>query len=436
MATFTSLSRAALLAAAALVLGPGSHSHQSRPDWTKNLDDDERNLVGFAGNVPDSAKPKVTAYFPNQSYAVGSTAQLEITDRASELSVQMFRAGMTVRRITENDVLTGKAVSTVRRIGSVNGHRTVAIRLGADWPSGVYYAQLTAPGDRVGYATFVLRPRHLGAHSVAIVMPTQTWQAYNFRDDDGNGVPNTWYAGGNTASLSRPFLNRGVPPHYKYYDHKFMAWVNLTRGGADYLSDADLNGASGAELRKSYELLIFEGHHEYVTQHEYDAVKSFRDRGGNLIFLSANNFFWKVTISGNLMTRVAKWRDLGRPEAALIGVEYYRNDMGEHRGPWVVRPAAKKLPWLIDGTGLTVGMEFSSGGIEADDITADSPKNVLVVAAIPNLYGDGRNADMTYYDTPAGAKVFAAGAFSIAGSVWQGHVRQLMSNLWAWMAKD
>jgi hypothetical protein len=434
MATFTSLSRAALLAAAALVLGSGAP--HGRTDWTKTLDADEQSLVGFAGHVRDSAKPKVTAFFPKQSYAVGSTARLEIADRASDLRVQLFRAGMSVKRISANDVMTGKPISGIRRLGSVDGHRTVAIRLGANWPSGVYYAQLTAPGDRVGYATFVLRPKQLGAHSVAIVMPTQTWQAYNFRDDNGDGVPDTWYAGGNTARLSRPFLNRGVPPHYKYYDHKFMAWVNLTRNGADYLSDADLNGTSGARLRKAYQLLVFEGHHEYVTQHEYDAVTNYRDRGGNLLFLSANNFFWKITISNNVMTRVAKWRDLGRPEAALIGVEYYHNDLGEHRGSWVVRPTAKKLPWLIDGTGLRVGMKFSSGGIEADEVTSDSPKNVRVIAAIPNLYGDGRNADMTYYDTPAGAKVFAAGAFSIAGSVWQGHVRQLVTNLWDWLAKD
>ena len=80
---------------------------------------------------------------------------------------------------------------------------------------------------------------------------------------------------------------------------------HLTRGGVDYLSDADLNGTTGAKLRKAYQLLIFEGHHEYVTQHEYDAVTNFRDRGGNLIFLSANNFFWKITISNNVMTRVA-----------------------------------------------------------------------------------------------------------------------------------
>jgi N,N-dimethylformamidase len=434
MATFTSLRRVALLAAAALVLGPGSHD--GRPDWTKHLDADELDMVGFAGHVPDSAKPKVTAYFPKESYATGTTAQLEISDRAPDVKVQMFRAGMNQARISASDVMTGKPVTGVRDLGSVTGERTVSVRLGAQWPSGLYFARLTAPGDRIGYATFVLRPNRLGQHPVAIVMPTQTWQAYNFRDDDHDGVPNTWYAGGSTARLSRPFLNRGVPPHYKYYDHRFMAWVNLTRDGADYLSDADLNGANGAALRKAYQLLIFEGHHEYVTTHEYDAVTRFRDLGGNLIFLSANNFFWKITIKNDVMTRVAKWRDLGRPEAALIGVEYYHNDMGEHRGPWIVRPAAVKLPWLVAETGLQPGLPFSSGGIEADDVTSASPKNVRVIAAIPNLYGDGRDADMTYYDTPAGAKVFAAGAFTIAGSVWQGHVEQLMTNLWDRLAQD
>jgi hypothetical protein len=434
MATFTSLSRVAVLAAATLVLGSGAH--HSRAGWTESLDSDERNLVGFAGHVADSVKPKVTAYFPKESYAVGSIARLEILDTASDVQVQMFRAGMSAKRITANDVLTGEPVSKSRRLGSVNGRRTVAIRLGMDWPSGVYYAQLTAPGGRVGYAIFVLRPQRLGEHAVAVVIPTQTWQAYNFRDGNGDGVPDTWYAAGTTAPLSRPFLDRGVPPHYKYYDHRFLAWVNLTRGGADYLSDADLNGASGARLRKAYQLLVFEGHHEYVTQHEYDAVTSFRDRGGNLIFLSANNFYWRITIRNNVMTRVAKWRDLGRPEAALVGVEFFHNDMGEHRGPWVVRRGAQTLPWLIDGTGLRLGMAFSSGGIEADEVTPASPKTVRVIAAIPNLYGDGRSADMTYYDTPAGAKVFAAGAFSIAGSVWQGHVRELVANLWAWMARN
>jgi hypothetical protein len=42
---------------------------------------------------------------------------------------------------------------------------------------------------------------------------------------------------------------------------------------------------------------------------------------------------------------------------------------------------------------------------------------------------------MTYYETNSGAKVFAAGAFTLAGSVWQPDVRQLMNNLWGRLAR-
>ena len=37
----------------------------------------------------------------------------------------------------------------------------------------------------------------------------------------------------------------------------------------------------------------------------------------------------------------------------------------------------------------------------------------------------------SYYETARGAKVFAAGAFTIAGSVLQPQVSQLLENLWA-----
>jgi hypothetical protein len=43
---------------------------------------------------------------------------------------------------------------------------------------------------------------------------------------------------------------------------------------------------------------------------------------------------------------------------------------------------------------------------------------------------------MTYYETAGGARVFAAGAFTLAGAVWQGHVYQLVANLWARLAKE
>jgi hypothetical protein len=37
---------------------------------------------------------------------------------------------------------------------------------------------------------------------------------------------------------------------------------------------------------------------------------------------------------------------------------------------------------------------------------------------------------MTYYTTPAGAQVFAAGAFSLADAIRNPQVRRLVTNVW------
>ena len=198
----------------------------------------------------------------------------------------------------------------------------------------------------------------------------------------------------------------------------------------DYLSDAELrSAASGRSLAAAYDLIVFSGHHEYVTTHEYDAVTSYRNLGGNLMFLAANNFFWKITLRHGVMTRVAQWRDLGRPEAALIGVQYRANDRGGHRGSWIVR-RAEAARWLLAGTGAEDGAGIGNGGIEIDSTALSSPADVEVLAEIPNLYGPGFTAQMTYYETPSGAKVFAAGAFTLAGQTGDPVIGRLVANLW------
>ena len=54
-------------------------------------------------------------------------------------------------------------------------------------------------------------------------------------------------------------------------------------------------------------------------------------------------------------------------------------------------------------------------------------------AEIPNLIGPGGTAQMTYYETPAGARVFAAGAFTLAGAR-DPLSRRLLENLWRHLA--
>jgi len=317
-----------------------------------------------------------------------------------------------------------------------NRHRSGTIQLEiGDWPTGLYFVRLTTEDRRVGYAPFVVRPRTLGTSKIAVVLPTNTWQAYNFRDADGDGWGDTWYAGGSPpVVLDRPYLNRGVPPRFRRYDLPFIKWLHWTGKTPDYLCDEDVARVrDGDELRRAYDLVIFPGHTEYVTEHGYDVVQRYRDLGGNLMFLSANNFFWKVERRGTSLRRIARWRQLGRPESGLLGNQYLANDDGTKQGVFYVTDADAS-PWLWAGTSLTTGStlgEYVGGyGIEIDATTQHSPPGTKVLAVIPNLFGLGKHAEMTYYESPAGARVFAAGAMDFGGSATFWPVRRMLENLW------
>ena len=58
-----------------------------------------------------------------------------------------------------------------------------------------------------------------------------------------------------------------------------------------------------------------------------------------------------------------------------------------------------------------------------------------VLAVIPNVFGPGMTAEMAYYQTPRGAKVFAAGAFSVSASIWNRPMQKVVENLWARLAR-
>jgi hypothetical protein len=393
-------------------------------------------LHGRDERQPPSSRPTVEAAFPEESYAASTTARLVIWTGGRNVSLQLFRAGTEEVALQVRDVMLGSAVTPLAHVGNLYPGRRIAVQLG-DWPSGLYFAKLVARGGKIGYAPFVLRPRTLGEHRIAVVLPTMTWQAYNFHDDDRNGTLDTWYAGQKHARLGRPYENRGVIPHYKYYDQPFLRWLLATEREVDYLADADVDRGSttGRILVDDYDLIVFPGHHEYVTSHEYDVISAYRNLGGNLMFLSANNFFWRTVKSGKVMTRTNKWRDLGRPESALIGVQYFGYDEGRHRGAWILR-GAPALRWIFAGTGLGKGSRFANAGIEADETTSSSPRGTQILGAIPNLFGTGHDAQMTYYETKTGAKVFAAGAFTLSGSVWWPDVKRVMENLWTRLAND
>jgi N,N-dimethylformamidase beta subunit-like, C-terminal len=415
-----------ILAAVGVILTSRPPSVPTTQQWT-DIDTDE----GLAPRPKWELVPAVQATFLRESYKPGATARLVLWHREGPLTIQFFHAGPGYQSNRSNTIMTGVAVSRPAQIGPRSAHQPFLVRIGA-WPSGVYFARLAARDGRIGYAPFIVRPKQLGEHRVLVVMPTYTWQAYNFRDDNGDGYGDTWYAGWrqNWAKLARPFLARGVPPHYATYDLRFLHWLAWNHKQVDFFADSDLGASPSAQaLAKRYDLIVFPGHHEYVTTREYNLIEGYRNLGGNLAFLSADNLFWRIDLHGNVMTRVKKWRDLGRPEASIVGVQYIGTDLGRHQGPWVLRHV-EKAPWLFDRTGLQDGSDLAHGGIEIDHTQASSPHGIQVLAEMPELFGPGFTAQMTYYDTARGAKVFAAGAFTLAGCSLQPQVSQLLENLW------
>jgi hypothetical protein len=165
--------------------------------------------------------------------------------------------------------------------------------------------------------------------------------------------------------------------------------------------------------------------------HVFSLMERYRNLGGNLIFLSANSFFWKVEIDDEgVMHRIRKFRSIGHPEAAWIGVGYLGNDRGEMRLPYFVRETAA-APWFWEGTGLTLDGQFGLNGIEIDHTTKDSPPQTIVLAEIPEIYGPGFTAQMTYYETDEGAKVFSAGTLDFCATVARQPQRRMLENLWA-----
>ena len=385
--------------------------------------------AGAATVPPPAPPPAMTAIFAQPSYAPGQVAQLQIVADATRLTVQPV-AAFSKSQDQQAPIASDPTAGTPLTVAWHPGPGLLDVRL-PRWPSGVYFMRLTSAVGRT-LAPVVIRPAHLGQAPVAVIVPTYTWQAYNRRGGD------TWYVCGcvHTVDLSRPYLDGGVPYNFGQYDRDFLQWLALSKARVDFLADSDLDAiASGAELRHLYRMVVFESHSEYVTAHIYDVTQQYRNLGGHLAFLSANDFFREVVVDGDSMTLIGRWRDLGRPEAALMGGQYLGWYQNIYPGQPYTVVGARRVPWLFAGTGLSDGSLIPGYfGIEIDAVTRASPPGTTVLADIPNIF-PGQTADMTYYSTPAGAEVFDAGTINFGGAANNPYVAGLLANLWKHMAQ-
>jgi hypothetical protein len=112
-----------------------------------------------------------------------------------------------------------------------------------------------------------------------------------------------------------------------------------------------------------------------------------------------------------------------------VGVQWAASNYGTSQSPYVVQGAAAS-PWAFAGTGLRNGSAFGRYGIEIDARAPSSPAGTRLLARIPNAIG-AHDAEMTYYESGSGARVFAAGALNFAASITDPAVSRLVDNVWS-----
>jgi hypothetical protein len=103
------------------------------------------------------------------------------------------------------------------------------------------------------------------------------------------------------------------------------------------------------------------------------------------------------------------------------------------QAPYTVTGAAA-APWAFAGNGFGDGSVFGTYGIEIDAHAPTSPPVIVVLAQAQGAVSPTRAGEMTYYETPAGAKVFAAGTLNFAASIDDPAVGRLIDNVWSRLA--
>ena len=231
-----------------------------------------------------------------------------------------------------------------------------------------------------------------------------------------------------SVDLERPFLDFGVPFRFRDWDLDFIAWLNRTGKHVDFLTDDDLEAFRPAtSWPTAYDLVVFPGHAEYVTEHEYDVVQRYRDRRRQP----------HVPLREQLLLEGAARRPAadegGSVAEARAGPRRRSSACSSSRATTAggrARTSCTAPRGRSPAPGSSDGDRFGQYGFEIDARSPQSPPGTQVLASIPNLMGPGRTAEMTYYETPGGAKVFAAGALNFTASIGDPAVAQLVENVW------
>jgi len=319
------------------------------------------------------------------------------------------------------------------------------------WTSGVFVAVLTNAAGFQNCIIFVVRDDSRTA-DLLYQLGVNTLQAYNNWPNDnttGKSLYNFNSFGATTitgttraakVSFDRPYRDDGSGGffYWQLWDLHLIHW--LEKNGYDVAYSTDLDTHLNGSRLLSFKGFISAGHDEYWSKAMYDNVQAARDNGVNLAFLGANAIYWQVRYEPSAAgvpnrilvcykdpsidpvqgpTTTVLWRDsnLGRPEQALMGVQFSEEN-GSQNFPYVVSNSSS---WVYGNTGFTDGSSVPGiVGYEWDRFDSNYPSPPAVAGSwtllgnSPTVTDAGRadSSNSSIYQAQSGAWVFATGTMS------------------------
>lgn len=386
-------------------------------------------------------------------------------------------------------------------------------KIPADLPSGIYAVRLNSGSHEDAIPFFVCPPKGKRQADLCVLVSTFTYSVYgnharpdfapSWKDrfqrwgayphnpaehreyglstynyhSDGSGICH--------ASHRRPLFNMrpgyvtfGYGPgsghrHFQADSH-LIAWLHAKGYDYDIVTDQELQD-EGIEAIRGYKALTTGSHPEYHTTETLNALQTYRDTGGRLMYLGGNGFYWRVALHetepGAIEIRRAEsgirawaaevgeyynafdgaygglWRRNGRPPQQLAGIGF--SAQGQFEGSYYRRKIAADDPdlgWVFEGLDDEVLGDFGlsgggAAGFELDraDTRLGTPENARILASSENHsetfvlvpeehlthitnwpnepVQDLLRADMVYFDVPGGGAVFATGSITFCGSL-------------------
>jgi N,N-dimethylformamidase len=265
-------------------------------------------------------------------------------------------------------------------------------------------------------------------------------------------------------------------------------WLEAKGFQYDVITDEDLH-SEGVALLSSYNVILTGAHPEYWTEKMLDALELYLKRGGRLMYLGGNGFYWVTSVDPDRphIIEVRRWG--GTQSWRSPPGEYYHSSTGELGGIWRNRgrppqklagigfsaqgfdtnSVYKRLPdslnprasFIFDGVGKeeligdfgNLGQKYGAAGDELDraDQSLGTPSHALIVATAKDTFTDYYQAvveeidiadskqggtvsplvraDMVYFEGPNEGAVFSVGSIAWIGSLYYNNYENNVSRI-------